>query len=204
MANLGDVLTQSGRHREGRQMLDDALHIVTDIPDDFLAAFVNINLGENLIRTNDPVGAQGAFESALSYADLHKIARFQALAAGGLGRALCDQRVYGRGVPLLQESARTARLIGDEMLIGQAQAALDALPPEAHQPGRLLSARQAEVLHMAAGDLTIAQIARRLSITESTVEKHLDRIYKALDVHNRTAAIMRAQELRILPPAQPA
>jgi predicted ATPase/DNA-binding CsgD family transcriptional regulator len=199
MTNLADVLTQSGHHREGHQMLDDAMYIVSEIPDEFLAAFVNINLGENLLRSNDVASAQSAFGSALGYATGHGAARFKALAACGLGRALCAQHIYAEGVPLLEESARTARLMGDEMLISQAQAALDALPPEAFLPVSPLSRRQAEVLRLAAGDLTIAQIARRLYITESTVEKHLDKIYKALGVHSRTSAIIRAQELKILP-----
>jgi DNA-binding NarL/FixJ family response regulator len=39
---------------------------------------------------------------------------------------------------------------------------------------------------------TNAQIARRLSVTEGTVRKHLENIYARLHVSSRTAAVTRA------------
>ncbi len=52
----------------------------------------------------------------------------------------------------------------------------------------LLSARQREILELVAEDLSNAQIARRLFITESTVKQHLHKAYKILGVRNRRAA----------------
>jgi DNA-binding CsgD family transcriptional regulator len=54
-----------------------------------------------------------------------------------------------------------------------------------------LTARQNEVLQMVAAGLTNGQIARRLQISSATVGKHLENIYAALDVTNRTAAAAR-------------
>jgi DNA-binding CsgD family transcriptional regulator len=51
-----------------------------------------------------------------------------------------------------------------------------------------LSARQREILELAAEDLSNAQIARRLFITESTVKQHLHKAYKILGVRNRREA----------------
>ena len=52
----------------------------------------------------------------------------------------------------------------------------------------LLSARQREILQLAAEELPNAQIARRLFITESTVKQHLHKAYKILGVRNRREA----------------
>ena len=52
----------------------------------------------------------------------------------------------------------------------------------------LLSARQREILELVAEDLSNAQIARRLFITESTVKQHLHKAYKILGVRNRREA----------------
>jgi DNA-binding CsgD family transcriptional regulator/LysM repeat protein len=52
----------------------------------------------------------------------------------------------------------------------------------------LLSARQREILELAAEGLRNAQIAQRLFVTESTVKQHLHKAYKALGVRNRREA----------------
>jgi DNA-binding CsgD family transcriptional regulator len=62
---------------------------------------------------------------------------------------------------------------------------------EAIRPGsktHLLSARQREILKLVAEELSNAQIARRLFITESTVKQHLHKAYKILGVRNRREA----------------
>jgi DNA-binding NarL/FixJ family response regulator len=59
-----------------------------------------------------------------------------------------------------------------------------------------LSPRQREVLVLAAEDLSNAEIAGRLYLSESTVKQHLRAAYKLLGVHNRTEAvkILKAHE----------
>ena len=64
---------------------------------------------------------------------------------------------------------------------------------QAAREGRVeLTPRQRELLgRVAAGD-TNRQIARRLGVQESTVRKHLERIFERLQVHSRAAAVARA------------
>jgi DNA-binding NarL/FixJ family response regulator len=62
----------------------------------------------------------------------------------------------------------------------------------------LLSNRQFEVLHLVAHGLTLAEIAVRLGLAESTVKSHLDVVFTKLDVHDRAAAVHKAHRLRIL------
>lgn len=51
-----------------------------------------------------------------------------------------------------------------------------------------LTTRENEVLHWLAAGKSNAQIAEILSVSPSTVGKHLERIYEKLGVENRTAA----------------
>jgi len=54
-----------------------------------------------------------------------------------------------------------------------------------------LTARQRQLLRLVAAGHTNGQIARRLSITEATVRKHLEHVFQRLHVTSRTAAVTR-------------
>jgi len=69
--------------------------------------------------------------------------------------------------------------------------ARDAEPPLAAE----LTERQVEVLRLIARGLTNREIAEVLHITEQTAKSHVKHIYSALDVSNRTEAVMRMREL---------
>jgi DNA-binding CsgD family transcriptional regulator len=57
------------------------------------------------------------------------------------------------------------------------------------RPDYRLTARERDVLTMAAHGLNRVQIAGRLGLRPSTIGSHLKRIYRKLGVHNRTAAV---------------
>ena len=57
-----------------------------------------------------------------------------------------------------------------------------------------LSTREAEVLAWAAAGKTNRAIAAALHISSRTVQTHLERIYRKLEVETRTAAAARAVE----------
>jgi DNA-binding CsgD family transcriptional regulator len=88
------------------------------------------------------------------------------------------------------------------------RALLTLLRPHLHQayldasrrrhPGRPLTPRQNDLLHLVAAGHTNTQIARRLGVSESTVRTHLENIYRRLQVSSRTAAVTRALPDRAL------
>ena len=52
----------------------------------------------------------------------------------------------------------------------------------------MLSERELEVLELLAAGKSNAQIAKQLHVSVNTVKFHLQKIYQALDVSNRTEA----------------
>lgn len=63
-----------------------------------------------------------------------------------------------------------------------------------------LSERELEVLHLIATGFSNQEIADELFVAIGTVKKHTNNIYGKLGVRNRTQAILRATELKLLPP----
>jgi LuxR family maltose regulon positive regulatory protein len=61
-----------------------------------------------------------------------------------------------------------------------------------------LSQRELEVLHLMALGRTNLEIAQQLIISPGTVKAHTASIYRKLDVANRTEAVARARQARIL------
>jgi LuxR family maltose regulon positive regulatory protein len=101
--------------------------------------------------------------------------------AGDYVRDLLDafQRERGPGRSRVAE--------GDSLLPSPADALVDPL-----------TERELEVLRLLAEGLSNKEIAGRLVVAPSTVKQHLKNIYGKLDVHSRTQAVARGQELALL------
>ncbi len=67
-----------------------------------------------------------------------------------------------------------------------------------HSLVEALSERELDVLRLIAQGLTNSEIAERLGVGESTVKKHINHLYGKLDVQNRTQALLRAQEWKLV------
>lgn len=63
-----------------------------------------------------------------------------------------------------------------------------------------LTVREMAILTLLSKGLTAESLARRLSISPRTAGKHLEHIYRKLDVCDRLMAVQRAYELGILEP----
>ncbi len=61
-----------------------------------------------------------------------------------------------------------------------------------------LSQRELDVLHLLNTHLSATEIADELFIAPSTVRSHIKNIYSKLNVHGRTEAVVRAEELNLL------
>ena len=63
---------------------------------------------------------------------------------------------------------------------------------------RLLSGRELEVLGLLEARLSDRQIAKKLYISLSTAKTHVRHIFEKLNVQNRTEALLRARELKLI------
>ena len=61
-----------------------------------------------------------------------------------------------------------------------------------------LSTRELEVLRLLTTHLPSTDIARELTVSLNTVRTHIKNIYSKLNVHSRSEAVQRAQELDLL------
>ncbi|MFN8620884.1 MAG: LuxR C-terminal-related transcriptional regulator [Chloroflexota bacterium] len=105
----------------------------------------------------------------------------------------------------LDELGPAARRLGGERVLAAAAATdaamaplADPVAPSPSAPGTL-SARELEVLALAAAGRSNQQIADALVVTINTVKAHLHHIATKLDTPNRTATVARARELGLLP-----
>lgn len=61
-----------------------------------------------------------------------------------------------------------------------------------------LTARENEILQLLGEGLSVAQVAGRLFISQSTAKTHMSKLYEKLDASNRTQAVMAAVRLGLL------
>jgi DNA-binding CsgD family transcriptional regulator len=86
--------------------------------------------------------------------------------------------------------------LDDLRAIPQPPTPTSAAPTSA--PGTSLTAREIEVLHLLAQNLSNLQISERLVLSRRTVDAHLRSIYNKLGVKSRDAAIRVAGETRLI------
>ncbi|AXK33021.1 DNA-binding response regulator [Streptomyces armeniacus] len=127
---------------------------------------------------------------------------FAALRAGACGFVLKDVRpgelveairVVARGDALLAPSV-TRRLL--DRFANRLPAPTAAPPPDLAQ----LTEREREVLRLVALALSNAEIAERLSLTESTVKAHVSALLRKLELRDRVQAVVLAYDLGLVRP----
>jgi LuxR family maltose regulon positive regulatory protein len=95
------------------------------------------------------------------------------------------------------EQIRSAMIESGEIeTLARWDQALAAYAPPGEQV--LLTRRESEVLGLMGKGASNREIARALVVTTGTVKKHLNNIFAKLQAQNRTQAVARARELRLL------
>jgi LuxR family transcriptional regulator, maltose regulon positive regulatory protein len=84
-----------------------------------------------------------------------------------------------------------------KLLTALEQAASGSVSPTPQLP-EPLSERELEVLQLIAAGKSNSRIAQELFVTAGTVKTHIRNIYRKLDAHSRTQALVRARELNLL------
>lgn len=74
----------------------------------------------------------------------------------------------------------------------------DAMKRRREPQGPQLSPREREVLQLLADGLGVAQISRKLYISDSTTKTHISKVYEKLGAANRAQALMAALRMGLL------
>ena len=112
-----------------------------------------------------------------------------ALEAGALGYLLKDSPEQVLHDAILA-TARGQRTLAPEVAA--------VLAERVTRPQEALSGRETEVLVALASGASNRELAARMFISEATVKTHLIHIYQKLGVDNRTAAVTKARELKLI------
>jgi DNA-binding CsgD family transcriptional regulator len=113
--------------------------------------------------------------------------------------------VLGRADPYSPAEMTSARMVhrllrGMNTHVAMLRSMTRREPGDSGPQDDVLTPRQRVVLGLVARGLTAGAVGRRLGISESTVHKHLQNAYRALDVNERLSAVTRARQLGVLPP----
>ena len=137
----------------------------------------------------DPGQARSALEDALARGEPEGFVRVFLDEGDPMSRLL--ERIKDQGMGHIEYTRRLVALYE----AGQHPPPLSLPPPPLVEP---LSEREIQVLRCLAEGLAYPEIARQLVIARGTVKAHVHNIYGKLSVPNRTQAIARARELRLL------
>jgi DNA-binding CsgD family transcriptional regulator len=114
--------------------------------------------------------------------------------------------IYRSGSDFTDDPVRAARQVQPLLAAVEQQRQLlerrqrTAGPSAAHEPAADcdLTPRETTVLLLLTDALTAAAIGRRLGISDRTVHKHVEKIYRELGTRDRISTVLRAQQLGLV------
>ncbi|MFE5871446.1 AAA family ATPase [Streptomyces roseifaciens] len=124
-----------------------------------------------------------------------------ALAYGELSAAHYELGEFARARLLAQQAAQEAAVCRIDSPVGNR---LERAEPEGPGAAPALSDAECRVAALAALGYTNREISSRIHVTISTVEQHLTRVYRKLNVASRTELPSKVIEYRIPTPSDPA
>jgi DNA-binding NarL/FixJ family response regulator len=179
------MLTKSGNRVVGAYPSFQALHVASRAR--------GLKLHAAIVDADDPAAGPAAVVQLRRAHPEMKILLLCEVASPTLIRCAIDERA--EGVVLKSDTSEEAILALRHVLEGRAVMPVgwQAASLRLETPLAALSAREREVLDLAASGMSNKEIAERLTISVNTVKFHLRTIYSRLGVSNRLQA-MRAMD----------
>ncbi|MDE3101865.1 MAG: helix-turn-helix transcriptional regulator [Chloroflexota bacterium] len=191
----GDLLTGVAFNRSRRSFTDRDRAVLDVVRPHLARAYENARAWEILQERVDLLerGLEGRGRSVAQLRD-GRIVPLSREADRLVRSWSLDPAHLGDGRPLVMEHdgarlvVRTATGDTSLLLLDETRTAPD--PARVRELG--LTAREAEILALAARGLSDAEVAGRLVVSVRTVEKHLENVYRKLDVTDRRQAVAKA------------
>jgi DNA-binding NarL/FixJ family response regulator len=171
--------------------LAEAIDAVQRLDPDVLVTDVRLPDGDGIALTTQARASNptmGIVVLTMYAGDDQVFAALDAGASGFVGKDAPAEEV----VAAARHAAANPRAFTARDLAGAMQRRMSA------PAGPRLSPREREVLDLLVDGLAIAQIARRLFISESTAKTHVANIYEKLGAGNRAQAVMAAVRLGLV------
>jgi ATP/maltotriose-dependent transcriptional regulator MalT len=208
LKNLGELAYAQGDFEAARGLLGESLGLRHQMGDRQAIAHILAALGEVAASEGDfergtrllsaAAALAAAIGSPFSTAQQSAHTSLVDTAKARLGKTAWEAAHTEGQSMTMEQAVAYARGRRDEVE-GAGQVASRSTPARAIELVKGdLSAREAQVLRLAAQGLSNAQIAERLFLSTNTVRAHLYTIYSKLGVSNRTAAIRYATKLGTL------
>jgi DNA-binding NarL/FixJ family response regulator len=169
----------------------DALTALGELTPDVLVTDVSLPDGDGISLTQQARSATpdlGIVVLTMHAGDDRLFAALDAGASAFVGKDSPAEEV----IAAARHAAASPRAFTAHDLAGAMQRRMQA------PVGPRLSPREREVLELLVDGLAIAQIARRLFISESTAKTHVANIYEKLGAGNRAQAVMAAVRLGLV------
>jgi len=186
-------------------------------PEPYVAQIADHALARYFVQTGDPRPASTT-EGRRFYGDPKVLRLMESARDDGIAESLFVPLtprsdfahrwlVVAGGAPLRESAKDLASTLLPLLAAIDAQArVVDRLHPGDPSSTRTtldLTGRELAVLALMARGLTAVSIGRRLNLSPRTVSKHQGNVYRKLDVRDRLAAVLIAQQLGILPMPPP-
>ena len=189
----GQVLNALGRHADAVSILAPLFDICIDRGWTRQAVQVGSDLSVSHAALGDQDAAATTFERVLERAEPNGFIRSILDAGAGIesviSSALAGRAAEGNASNYLNRLLQLSREESRRQPAG---------PAAQHELIEPLSDREIEVLRLIAAGHTNAAIADELFVVVGTVKAHAHNIYSKLGVRNRTQAVNRARDLRII------
>jgi LuxR family maltose regulon positive regulatory protein len=177
-----------GRPTEALGALHAVLTRATPVIHDFTLVEAHLLAGRANLELGDHRAAKDATESALALAEADRLVLpFAMTASGDLLEA----------IPRHETTHAALRIDILDALRGAPLATDDRAPSP---PTEALSPSELRVLRYLPTNLSRPQIATELTVSVNTVNTHVRNIYSKLQASDRSSAVQRARELRLLSP----
>jgi LuxR family maltose regulon positive regulatory protein len=195
-----------GRPSDARELSDEALRIAEaeGLDRHFTAALAHVCRGRLLIRSDALAEAEHTLqcaEESLAAIDggephVRALCQLSRAALGDARRDAAAARTAVRGAAATAERCAAPGVLGD--LLARAEESCSRTASADAQAVRELSPSERRVLRALCGPLTLREIASELHISHNTIKTQVRAIFRKLDAHSRSSAIVYARERGIL------